>query len=336
MLTKMWSSGHPGKTKSHLAHVTRVTRGRASFAGLSPSEKCSAIGDRDAPALDADPPGVLKLTHGARYRLTTRPDHLRDRLVGERLVDSAAARLLGEIEEQPGNATRHVEQDQPADLPVGTPQAPGELRQESPSNRGSRLDSPPEVVAPQHEELRVFHRDHMRRPRLVVDQRQLAEMLGDAEDAKDHFPAVLANQDNFDAAFPHDIQGVAGVVLEQDDAAFRVVFLARHLREPLELVGRDLPEEGNRGEEVGYFHAGREHRTLAPPGKAYQFPTEPSKLKGYENRHSSRIRDRDGRLRVRQYVRDALDPGGDPYRHLLELPPVLHREAEARRHCGTH
>ena len=111
----------------------------------------------------------------------------------------------------------------------------------------------------------------MRRTGLVVDERQLSEMLAHAEHTQDHLAPVLADEDDFDPALAHDIQGVAGVVLEQDDAAFRVVFLARHLREPLELVGRDLPEEGNRGEEVGYFHAGREHRRYGPARKAYQF-----------------------------------------------------------------
>src|SRR5262249_25331025 len=53
---------------------------------------------------------------------------------------------------------------------------------------------------------------------------------------------------------------------------------------------------------------------------------------GDEGRHPPRIRARDGPLRLREHVPDPLDETGAARRDLLELPPVLHGQAEARRH----
>src|ERR1700722_1787775 len=62
------------------------------------------------------------------------------------------------------------------------------------------------------------------------------------------------------------------------------------------------------------------------------FDVNDLRISSHENRHSSRVRDRHGHLRVWQYFRDALDPSGDTYGHLLELPPVLYGQAEAGRY----
>src|SRR5205823_2225700 len=51
-----------------------------------------------------------------------------------------------------------------------------------------------------------------------------------------------------------------------------------------------------------------------------------------EDRHSSRVRDRDREVRVRELIPDPLHGRGNPHRHLQRLPPVLYREAETRRH----
>src|SRR5262249_4706046 len=53
---------------------------------------------------------------------------------------------------------------------------------------------------------------------------------------------------------------------------------------------------------------------------------------GDEGRHPPRIRARDGSLRLREYLPDPLDEAGAARRDLLELPPVLHGQAEARPH----
>src|SRR5262249_41327506 len=118
---------------------------------------------------------------------------------------------------------------------------------------------------------RVLHGDDMRRPRLIVDQRQLAKMLAHTEHAEDDFAAVLADEDDFDPALADDKERIARVILEQDDATFRVIFLSRYFGKALELRGWDLPEQGNCGEEVGYFHAGREHRRSDRPAKYCSF-----------------------------------------------------------------
>src|SRR4051795_255062 len=51
-----------------------------------------------------------------------------------------------------------------------------------------------------------------------------------------------------------------------------------------------------------------------------------------EDRDPSRVRRGPCALHVRQRVHDTVDPARDPRRDLLELPPVLHRPAEAGRH----
>src|SRR5881392_3940809 len=53
---------------------------------------------------------------------------------------------------------------------------------------------------------------------------------------------------------------------------------------------------------------------------------------GDEGRHSPGVRPRHRALRLRQHVHDAFHEAGAARRDLLELPPVLHRQAEARRH----
>src|SRR6185369_4683401 len=55
---------------------------------------------------------------------------------------------------------------------------------------------------------------------------------------------------------------------------------------------------------------------------------------GREGRHSSRLPRSRGALRLRDDVEDAFDEEGTAPRNLLELPPVLHRTAEADRHRG--
>src|SRR6478672_13370594 len=69
--------------------VTRLTCG-ASHPHLGALLQRLAIADGDTASFDRDQAGVLELLHGTRDRLSTRADHLRNGLVGERLVDRVA------------------------------------------------------------------------------------------------------------------------------------------------------------------------------------------------------------------------------------------------------
>ena len=87
-----------------------------------------------------------------------------------------------------------------------------------------------EILAAQHEQVRIFHRDHVRRARPVVDERQLAEVLADAEHAEDDLAPVFTDEHDLDASLAHDEQRVAGIVLEENDAALRVRLSRASLR----------------------------------------------------------------------------------------------------------
>src|SRR6185437_4034032 len=104
-----------GYAKRHEAGVTTVTgvaatavcvsatRGGAthrSQPGLSPLLQRGTVGEGDAPTLHGHPVCILELLHGARHGLAARADHLRDRLMRERLVDRVASHLLGEVEQE--------------------------------------------------------------------------------------------------------------------------------------------------------------------------------------------------------------------------------------------
>src|SRR4051812_39970295 len=86
-----------------------------------------AVRDGDAPTLDGDPPRLLKILHHPRDGLAPPAGHLGDRLMRERFLNRVGASLLGEVEEEPGDATRDVQQRDPADLVVCPAQAPGQL-----------------------------------------------------------------------------------------------------------------------------------------------------------------------------------------------------------------
>ena len=77
-------------------------------------------------------PSLLEVLHRARHRLAARADHLRDRLVRERLLDRVAAALRREVEQQPRDAAGDVEQHEPADLLVGAAQAARQLGEQRP------------------------------------------------------------------------------------------------------------------------------------------------------------------------------------------------------------
>ena len=165
-----------------------------------------------------------------------------------------------DVEQQLRDASRDVEQDQAPNLAVGSAQASGQLGQERPGDGGVHFDAAPKIIAPQDEQRGVLHRDDVSRSGLVIDQRQLAEVLTDAEHTKDHLAPVFGHQDDLDPARPDDEQRVARVVLEQDDTAFGVLFFPRELRKPTELIGSDPAEQRNRGEEIGNVHVSHPSR----------------------------------------------------------------------------
>ncbi len=223
---------------------------RCTTLGLCAALERRTIGQRDAPAFDGHPVRVLEVLHRARHRLAARADHLRDRLMRQRLVDRVAPHLFGEIEQQPGDTSGHVEQHEAADLLIGPAEAARQLGEQRPRDGRRRFDSLPEILAPQHEQMRVVHRDDVRRPRAIVDQRQLAEVLANAEHAENHFAPVFTDEHDLDASLADDEEGVAGVVLEQDDAAARIESFARQVGEPLELGSVEPAEQRHRCEKV--------------------------------------------------------------------------------------
>src|SRR5688572_26707469 len=202
-----------------------------------------AIRQRDAPSLDVDPALILEVAHRAGNRLAARADHVRDRLVRERLLDLVAVVVRREVEEQAGNAARDVEQRQAVDLAVSATQAARQLLHEHPCDGGVRLDATAEVVATEYQHVRIFHRDDVSRPRLLVDQRQLTEVLARAEDSENHLATVLTDEHDLHATITDDEQGISWVVLEQNDAALRIALLAGQLREALQFHILELREE---------------------------------------------------------------------------------------------
>jgi hypothetical protein len=85
------------------------------------------------------------------------------------------------------------------------------------------------MLPPQHQEIGVLRGNHVRRARLIVDQRHLPEEVSGAQDRQDDLAAVLADQHHLHLTRQHHVEGVSGVVLEQDDAVLGVGALPRHL-----------------------------------------------------------------------------------------------------------
>jgi hypothetical protein len=103
----------------------------------------------------------------------------------------------------------------------------------------------------------------VRRAGLIVDQRQLAEVLAHTQNAQDDFASVFADEDDFDATLTDDEQGVTGIVLEDNHAPLGIRFLTGELGEANQLGFFELGEEWNGPEEVGCFHARKIVQELA-------------------------------------------------------------------------
>src|SRR6185503_3453387 len=83
---------------------------------------------------------------------------------------------------------------------------------------------------------------------------ELAEVLARAQDAENHLAAILAHEHDFHATVAHDEQRIAGIILEQDDAALWIALFARQLSKALQLGILELGKKRNRPQEVGYLH----------------------------------------------------------------------------------
>ena len=73
--------------------------------------------------------------------------------------------------------------------------------------------------------------------RLIVDEREFAEVFAHAEYAENHFASVFGDEHDFHTTGAHDEQRIARIVFEQDDAPFWIALLAHELAEMRELGG---------------------------------------------------------------------------------------------------
>ena len=118
------------------------------------------------------------------------------------------------------------------------------------------------------------------------------------------------------------------VTEEEIEHAFRILYQRAKLAcEPAGAVATAAWLAGKiEAEEPGADGLGRQRRQPKPPLLSWP---------GDEGRNSPRVRPRDGALRLREHVHDAFHEARAARRGLLRLPPVLHRQAEARRHGRT-
>ena len=180
----------------------RLMRPRWSHSDLGALLQRLPVGDGDAGAARRGSSlRVLELLHRARDRLAARADHLGDRLVRERLLDrrrcwtrprgrAAAARCGPGTSSSTSPPIFSSARRRRRESSVSSAQATAGLastrRRKSSRRRMSSCD--------------VLHRDDVRRAGLVVDQRQLAEVVAGLEHAEDHLAAVLADEDDLHAA----------------------------------------------------------------------------------------------------------------------------------------
>src|SRR5687768_9540993 len=175
--------------------------------------------------------------------------------MGERLRDRRVGAFVGGVEQETRDAAMHVEQHEASDLLVGASKTSRQLDEHRPRDGGRFRHAAAEIITPQNKQLCVIHRDHVRRTRLPVDERELAEVFADAEYAQDDLSSILTDEHDLDASVSHDEQRVAGIVLEHNDAALRVVALPSDFRESLELIAANAGEKRDGCEKLYDFHA---------------------------------------------------------------------------------
>src|SRR2546430_5717451 len=156
--------------------------------------------------------------------------------------DALPVGFVGEVEQQLRDTAVNVEQHEAADFLVHPAQPAGQLTQQRECDAGRMLEDALEILAPQDDQRRVLHRDHMGGAWLVVDQRHLAEEISFAEDRENDFAAVLADEDDFYLTLPDDVERITGVVLEEDDGILRSEEHTSELQSQSNLVCRLLLE----------------------------------------------------------------------------------------------
>jgi len=91
----------------------------------------------------------------------------------------------------------------------------------------------------------------MRRPRLVVDQRELTEMRAGFEHTEDHLATIVADEHDFDPTRAEQVKRIAGIVLKENDTSFRIRSFPHELTEFGELVAVEPAKERDAGEKIG-------------------------------------------------------------------------------------
>src|SRR5262245_13405905 len=248
----------------------------------------------------------------------------------------------------------NVQQHEAADLLIDAAQAARQLAQQRQRDAGGVFEDALEVLAPQHEQRRVFHRNDVRRARLVIDESHLAEELAFAEHGENDLSAVFSDEDDLHLPLRNDVQRIAGIVFEQDDGILGVGSVASDFYHPLQIDRSELAEHRNLLLHLGRGHsdapwfalslwclASRVNRTsalsLAPKLLCQLYfrtsfrPTF-SKDTCSETRDTPQIPTGDRPVRVWKHVHHPLDNARNPRRSLCQLPSLLHRQAEARRH----
>ena len=160
------------------------------------------------------------------------------------LVMRPSGLFVGQAQQDIRHPTVHVQQDQASDLLIRTAEPAGELTQQPDGDFGRATQPGLKVLTPQHQDRRIRHRDDVCRARLIVDQRHLAEEAAFPKHGKNDLAAILADQDDLHLARGDQVERVARVILEQDDAALRVAPLPHQVGKRDELGFRQTLQTG--------------------------------------------------------------------------------------------
>src|SRR4029077_19824264 len=93
-----------------------------------------AVAEQDLLATHLDDTMLYKIPERPRDCVPPGADHLRDGVVGKPPCDLVSALFRRHGEQQARHPSIHVKQDQPPDLFIRTPEAPGQLAQEGHSH----------------------------------------------------------------------------------------------------------------------------------------------------------------------------------------------------------
>jgi hypothetical protein len=137
---------------------------------------------------------------------------------------------------------------------VRLPQPAAECTQEAERHSRHLLDAPPEVVAVQHQQLGILRRDDARRIGLVIHQRHLAEEVALPQQREDDFPSVFGDQHDLHLSGEDDVERVARIVGEEDDAVPRALPRLEKAPEKFQVALSKLREERHVSKRLGGGH----------------------------------------------------------------------------------